>query len=172
MSKVYVVMGVSGCGKTTVGRALAHKLQLPFYDGDDFHPAENVDKMANGIPLTDADRLPWLARLHDLLAAHLKRGEGVVVACSALKRSYREQLRAGLEEVQFVYLRGSFALIWERLTGRAGHYMKANMLQSQFDALEPPAADEALIFDVEAAPDEIADRIAASATEPAAGSAP
>jgi gluconokinase len=159
MSKVYVVMGVSGCGKTTVGRALAHKLQLPFYDGDDFHPAENVDKMARGIPLTDADRLPWLARLHELIAEHLMRGEGVVIACSALKRKYREQLRAGLEGVQFVYLRGSFALIWERMTARADHYMKADMLRSQFDTLEAPTADEALIFDVEDAPDVVVDRI-------------
>jgi gluconokinase len=129
MSKVYVVMG------------------------------ENVDKMARGIPLTDADRLPWLARLHELIAEHLMRGEGVVIACSALKRKYREQLRAGLEGVQFVYLRGSFALIWERMTARADHYMKADMLRSQFDTLEAPTADEALIFDVEDAPDVVVDRI-------------
>jgi gluconokinase len=159
MTKVYVVMGVSGCGKTTVGRALAQKLQLSFYDGDDFHPAENVDKMARGIPLTDDDRLPWLARLHELLAEHIRRGEGVVIACSALKRKYREQLRAGLEGVQFVYLRGSFALIWERMTARVHHYMKADMLRSQFEALEAPADDEALIFDVEEAPDVIVARI-------------
>jgi gluconokinase len=159
MSKVYVIMGVSGCGKTTVGLALAQKLRLPFYDGDDFHPAENVSKMAHGIPLTDEDRLPWLARLHDLLADHLKRGEGVVIACSALKRAYREQLRAGLEGVQFVYLRGSFALIWRRLAARTDHFMKAEMLRSQFDTLEAPTADEALIVDAEDPPDTIVEQI-------------
>ncbi len=159
MGKAYVIMGVSGSGKTTVGRALAQKLGLPFYDGDDFHPVENVQKMASGIPLTDEDRVPWLARLHEVLADHLRRGDGVVVACSALKRKYREQLGAGLTDVRFVHLRGSFALIWERMTARADHYMKADMLRSQFDALEAPVDHETLVFEVDEPPEIIVDRI-------------
>lgn len=141
-------MGVSGCGKTTVGQALAERLGYVFYDGDDFHPPENVAKMANGIPLDDTDRTPWLARLHDLLHQHLARDEGVVLACSALKRRYREQLKAGDSRVLFVHLHGDFDLIWERMQSRPQHYMKASMLQSQFDALEPPTLDEAIIISV------------------------
>ncbi|GAB4262903.1 MAG: gluconokinase [Candidatus Promineifilaceae bacterium] len=144
---VYVVMGVSGCGKTTVGMALAEKLGCPFYDGDDFHPPENVAKMASGRPLNDADRFPWLARLHDLLAEHVARGETAVLACSALKKKYRDQLRVG-EQVQFIFLDGSFDLIWQRMKKRENHYMKADMLQSQFDTLEPPGAEEARIINV------------------------
>ncbi len=147
---VYVIMGVSGCGKTTVGRALAKRLGCPFYDGDDFHPPENVAKMASGMPLTDADRAPWLARLHDLLAQELGRGETAVLACSALKKAYRDQLRQGLDGVQFVYLRGDFDLIWERMRTRRDHYMKADMLRSQFADLEEPAGGEALIIDAAA----------------------
>jgi gluconokinase len=167
-NRIYILMGVSGCGKTTVGRALAQKLHFPFYDGDNFHPAENVDKMANGIPLSDADRTPWLASLHNLLADHLRRGNGVVLACSALKRRYREQLRAGLTDVQFVYLQGSFDLIWARMTARTDHYMKADMLRSQFDTLEAPNADEALILDAEDSLEKLVERI----TENIEGRAP
>ena len=148
MTAVYVVMGVSGCGKTTVGQALADKLGCPFYDGDDFHPAENVAKMAGGLPLDDDDREPWLARLHDLLSEHLVKRETAVLACSALKKKYRDQLRVN-DETRFIFLRGSFDLIWERMQARQNHYMKADMLQSQFDTLEPPGADEALIVDID-----------------------
>lgn len=162
MKRVVVIMGVSGCGKTTVGLDLARRLNVPFYDGDDFHPPENVQKMAMGTPLTDADRLPWLARLHAVIAAHLSRAEGAVIACSALKRAYREQLRGGLEGVQFVYLQGSFDLIWSRMVARHDHFMKADMLRSQFDALEPPAPDQALIVPVDAPPDAIVERIIAA----------
>lgn len=144
MSNAIVIMGVSGCGKTTVGQALAERLGYVFYDGDDFHPPENVAKMAKGIPLDDTDRAPWLARLHDLLHEHLARNEGVVLACSALKRRYREQLQEGSGRVIFVHLHGDFDLIWERMQARPQHYMKASMLQSQFEALEPPTQDEAL----------------------------
>lgn len=164
-SRVYVIMGVSGSGKTTVGLALAEKLRIPFYDGDDFHPLENVKRMASGIPLTDEDRLPWLSRLHDLIAEHLLRREGAVIACSALKRKYREQLRAGLEDVQFIYLRGSFEIILERMAARSGHFMKADMLRSQFDTLEEPTAEEALTFDAEEPPAVIVERIVACTTE-------
>lgn len=142
---VVVVMGVSGSGKTTVGRALAARLGCPFFDGDDFHPPENIEKMANGIPLTDADRAPWLARLQTLL--HANRAGGVVLACSALKRRYRDQLREGNAGLQFVYLAGDFETIWGRMRARKAHYMKAEMLQSQFAALEPPGPDEAIQVD-------------------------
>ncbi len=146
---VYVMMGVSGCGKTSVGKALAERLNCPFYDGDDFHPSENVAKMASGIPLNDDDRYPWLGRLHDLIEAYLKRGETAVLTCSALKKKYREQLAGGNTGVVFVFLRGSFDLIWARMQARQNHYMKAEMLQSQFEILEPPGVDESLIIDID-----------------------
>ncbi|MCO5185583.1 MAG: gluconokinase [Anaerolineae bacterium] len=144
MTTVYVIMGVSGCDKKTVGKALAAALSCPFYDGDDFHSAENVAKMAGGTPLNDDDRAPWLATLAELLASHLARNEAAVLACSALKRAYRDVLRVDPEHVQFVYLQGDFDTIWQRIRVRPGHYMKAKMLLSQFDALEPPETDEAL----------------------------
>lgn len=149
MTAVYILMGVSGCGKSSVGQQLALALDCPFYDGDDFHPPENVAKMANGVPLTDADRYPWLARLHDLAAGHARRGETAVLACSALKQKYREQLRAGNEAVQFVFLDGDFDLIWQRMSARRDHYMKADMLQSQFAALERPSPAEALTISID-----------------------
>ena len=144
----FVVMGVSGCGKTTVGEALAQELDCPFYDGDDFHPPENIAKMANGVPLNDDDRHPWLARLHDLIEGHLDKGETAVLACSALKKKYRDQLRAGNEDVLFVYLHGDFDTIWQRMQSRSGHYMREDMLHSQFEALEAPDRDEALWVDI------------------------
>ncbi len=137
-----IVMGVSGCGKTTIGRALAERLGCPFFDGDDFHPPENVEKMANGIPLTDDDRAPWLSRLQSLIHAHL--ADGVILACSALKRRYRTQLREGNDGLQFVYLQGDFDTLWARMQTRQNHYMKPEMLHSQFAALEPPGSDEAI----------------------------
>jgi gluconokinase len=160
MPKAIIIMGVSGCGKTIIGQALAERLGYVFYDGDDFHPPENVAKMASGTPLDDTDRTPWLARLNALLHEHLERGEGAVLACSALKRHYREQLRAGNEGVLFVYLQGDFALIWERMQARPHHYMKAAMLQSQFDALEPPSPDEAITIPVTEDVTSILDHIA------------
>ena len=159
MNRVYVMMGVSGCGKTSVGQALAERLDCPFYDGDDFHPPENVAKMSNGMPLNDDDRYPWLVRLHDLIGEHLVRGETAVLACSALKKRYRDQLRAGNDGLVIVYLAGSYELIWERMTRRQDHYMKAEMLQSQFDALEVPAASEALIVNIAQGIDTIVDSI-------------
>ncbi|MFZ0547200.1 MAG: gluconokinase, partial [Candidatus Promineifilaceae bacterium] len=144
--KIYVIMGVSGSGKTTIGRLLAAKLNCPFYDGDDFHPAENVAKMAAGIPLNDNDRDPWLDRLHSLICQHLQAGETAVLACSALKKSYRDHLRKGCgEDVCFIHLNGRFDLIWQRMETRTDHYMKPEMLRSQFSALEPPTPTEALI---------------------------
>ena len=150
-ARAFVVMGVSGCGKSTVGQVLAQRLGCPFYDGDDFHPAENVAKMSQGIPLNDDDREPWLNRLADLIEEHLLRGETAVIACSALKEKYRKRLKRGQENVVFVYLRGNFDLIWQRMQQREGHYMKAEMLQSQFDVLEEPDPDTAVVVNI--APD-------------------
>ncbi|MCB8920408.1 MAG: gluconokinase [Ardenticatenaceae bacterium] len=150
MATIFIIMGVSGCGKTTVGSALAARLGVPFYDGDDFHPPQNVAKMAGGIPLTDDDRYPWLARLHELISEHLMRGETAVLACSALKKQYRNQLRQGSDaHIQMVYLQGSPNLIRQRLQTRPAHYMKANMLQSQFAALQPPSPQNTLILNAE-----------------------
>ena len=149
MATVFVIMGVSGCGKSTVGVALAEKLGCPFHDGDDYHPPENGAKMASGIPLNDADRYPWLAKLHDMIGKHLELGETAVVACSALKKKYRRQLCEGNDGLQFLYLKGSFELIWSRMTARQDHYMKAEMLRSQFKALEEPDSNEAFVIGIE-----------------------
>jgi gluconokinase len=131
-------MGVSGSGKTTVGKLLAQNLGWDFYDADDFHSPENIAKMSAGIPLNDDDRRPWLAALHDLIAKCLKENRPGVLACSALKERYRRSLLAGNQGVEIVYLKGDFDLIQSRIKARDGHYMKAAMLQSQFDALEEP----------------------------------
>ncbi len=154
-----IVMGVSGCGKTSVGKALADHLGWDFYDADDFHPAANVAKMAAGIPLTDADRAPWLQTLHDKLAEVLRAGRHPVLACSALKRSYRAELLAGNTGLSVVYLKGSFDLIWSRMEARKGHYMKADMLQSQFAALEEPP--DAFTVDITPPVEEIVKQILA-----------
>jgi gluconokinase len=146
--RFYVVMGVSGCGKTTVGEALAAYLNCPFYDGDDFHSPENVAKMASGVPLNDTDRAPWLASLADLIRDHLARGETAVLASSALKKRYRDQLRVD-DRVRFIFLDGDFDLIWGRMQARQDHYMKAEMLRSQFDALERPDENVAIRIDID-----------------------
>lgn len=143
MKPVFVIMGVSGSGKTTVGQLLATELGCPFYDADDFHPQENIAKMANGIPLDDNDRAPWLARLAELIQLHLDREETVIFACSALKKSYRDQLRVS-DQVKFIFLDGDFDLIWQRMHTRENHYMKSEMLRSQYDDLEPPTTGEAM----------------------------
>lgn len=146
--KVIVVMGVSGSGKTTVGRALAEQLACPFYDGDDFHRPEQIAKMSAGIPLNDSDRAPWLANLHHLLHSHLANGQMIILACSALKKSYRQQLRGNHSEVSFVYLQGTFEQIQPRMVSRPGHYMPPTLLHSQFQTLEPPGREEALTVDI------------------------
>lgn len=158
---IIIVMGVAGCGKSTVGRALAEALSWPFYDGDTYHPPQNVAKMAAGIPLDDGDRAPWLSRLRGLVSDHLARGEPAVLACSALKKAYRDQLRGGDEAVHFVYLRGDRALIRRRLRERSDHYMAADMLESQFTSLEEPAPGEALAVDAAADVSTIVDQILA-----------
>jgi gluconokinase len=155
---IAIVMGVSGSGKTTVGRLLAHRLAWPFYDGDDFHPPSSVEKMRAGEPLTDADRAPWLEALHDLMAPLARDGRSAVVACSALKQAYRDRLAAGVPGLRFVYLRGDASLIRLRLARRSGHFMPVALLQTQIDALEEPA--DAITVDIDAAPEDIAARIA------------
>ena len=147
-SRFYVIMGVSGCGKTTVGQALADALECPFYDGDDFHPPANVARMASGTPLTDADRAPWLARLAALIRDELADGRTGVLACSALKQQYRDQLRVD-PRVRFVFLNGDFDLIWQRMSSRESHYMKVEMLHSQFAALEWPGLEEAVHINID-----------------------
>ena len=159
MPPVYVLMGVAGCGKTTVGLALAGELGCRFYDGDDYQPAENVAKMAGGIPLSDEDRIPWLRRLRSLIQEHLTRGETAVLACSALKRQYRDLLRSDLGGVTFVHLHGDFDLFAGRLRARPAHYMKADMLQSQFDALEAPGPEEAVTLSAAEPVEAIIERI-------------
>ena len=144
-----VVMGVSGCGKSTVGRELARALDLPYVEGDDLHPPQNVALMAAGTPLGDTDRQGWLAAVAQRLSDDMARRRGVVVACSALKRSYRDRLRAAAPDVLFVHLQGPQALLARRLAQRKGHYMPSALLQSQFDTLEPPLPDEnALQLDI------------------------
>ncbi len=152
-----IIMGVSGSGKTSVGKMLAETLSWEFYDADDFHPPANVAKMANGIPLNDADRAPWLTALHDLIFSSLKTDRPGVLACSALKERYRRQLMEGNEGVQVVYLKGSYDLIWSRMEQRTDHYMKPHMLKSQFDALEEPT--DALITDISLPVDEVVQQI-------------
>ena len=145
---ITIIMGASGSGKSTVGRALADALGCPFYDGDDFHPPQNVAKMAAGTPLTDADRGPWLARLAELIRGHLERDEPAVLACSALKRAYRDVLRvdpAHARRIRFVYLQGDFDTLRQRMAARPDHFMRPEMLRSQFTALEEPGPDEAAL---------------------------
>lgn len=156
-------MGVSGVGKTTVGRALAERLGYAFYDGDDFHPPQNVAKMAAGEPLEDRDRRPWLAKLNELIAVLSAQDKPAVVACSALKRDYRRQLARGVPGVRLVFLKGSFELIEARMRAREGHFMGAQMLESQFEALEPPRADEAITVNVDdGGVEQIVERIVAA----------
>ncbi len=145
-------MGVSGAGKTTVGRLLAKELDWKFYDADDFHSAANKDKMSRGIALTDADRADWLASLRGLLNQNIEASQSVVLACSALKQEYRDILRVN-EEVRFVYLHGSYQQIEARMKERNAHYMKPEMLASQFAILEEP--NNALRMDISKTPKEI-----------------
>ena len=142
-SGCYVIMGVAGSGKTTIGAALARALATPFLEGDELHPPANVERMAQGIPLTDDDRRPWLLAIAQQLRDAQRAGLGLVVTCSALKRSYRDLLRsASGAALQFVHLTGDRDVIAERLAGRHGHFMPASLLDSQIATLEAPAPDE------------------------------
>ncbi|MFK7972865.1 MAG: gluconokinase [Bacteroidia bacterium] len=145
-NKVIFVMGVSGSGKTTVGRLLAQAIAVPFIDADDHHPAENIDKMSRGVPLDDHDRAPWLDALSQIAQDHINTG--CVIACSALKEAYRKRLtQSKAVDALWVYLKGTYDQIFDRMQNREGHFMEAAMLQSQFDALEEPT--HALVVNIE-----------------------
>jgi gluconokinase len=150
------VMGVSGSGKSLIGGALAHALGIDFVEGDKYHPAENVERMSRGIPLTDDDRARWLRSLAERIREAKDAGAGLVVSCSALKRSYRDILRANARELRFVFLKGESALIAERIAGRRGHFMPPSLLESQFAILEEPAPDEnAWVCDIRESPQDL-----------------
>jgi gluconokinase len=163
---IVILMGVSGVGKTTIGQILSDKLGWPLFDADEFHSAASIEKMRSGIPLEDADRWPWLDRMNAMIRQKEARGESVLLACSALKQVYRDRLARGTADVRWVYLKGSFELIRQRLEARKGHYMKAGLLESQFAALEEPM--DALSFGIEDSPDAIADAILRRLQEPPA----
>lgn len=145
---IILLMGVSGSGKTTIGKQLAEALHWQFQDADSFHTSANIARMRSGIPLTDADRLPWLLAMQQAIAVWLQSDTHTVLACSALKAAYRQKLCQS--SVKQVYLKGSFALIQQRLQHRHGHYMSADLLQSQFDALEEP--EDAIVVDIDQPP--------------------
>ena len=163
---LYVVMGITGSGKSTVGARLAKALGVDFVEGDDYHPQENIRRMAAGIPLTDDDREAWLRALAARLREASEFGSGLVVTCSALKRSYRDLLRAAAPDVQFVYLKGSRELVAERVKSRRGHFMPASLLDSQLAALEEPASDERVwTCDIQHGPQQIVADIVARASK-------
>jgi len=155
---IIVVMGVAGSGKTTVGTRLARALNCTFLEGDALHSRANVEKMSHGIPLTDADRAPWLAAIHSQMLEAFTQGRNLVVACSALKQAYRTTLAKGLP-ITWIYLRGSAELIRSRLQHRTSHFMKATMLASQFDTLEEPEPSDAVVVDISQQPDTIVEHI-------------
>lgn len=158
---IVIVLGVSGAGKTTIGKLLADDLGWQFYEADDFHSQASVEKMRNGHPLTDEDRGPWLKRLREQIAGSLAANENAVVACSALKRRYREQLRVS-DDVKFAFLHGDCALVEKQLRGRSGHFMNPELLKSQFADLEEPQSDEdAVTIELGRAPQELVDEIKA-----------
>jgi gluconokinase len=153
----YVVMGVSGTGKSTIGKLLSDRTGWNFYDADDFHPLSNIVKMKQGIALTDRDRLPWLEKLKQLITHNLQNHQQGILACSALKSSYRRILSNGSSDVVFIYLRGDYSCIQNRIQQRTGHFMNANLLRSQFDTLEEP--QDALVVDVSQSPELIVEKI-------------
>ena len=152
MTKIIIIMGVAGCGKSTIGSMLAHELGWDFYDADDFHSESNRMKMTKNIPLTDEDRTDWLDSLRSLIGQNIQNEKSIVLACSALKKSYRDILMIN-EQVEFIYLRGTYEQIEARLLQRSGHFMSAKMLASQFDILEEP--QDALTIDISHTPQEI-----------------
>lgn len=166
---IIIILGVSGAGKTTVGKLLARELSWHFLEADDFHPEANIEKMRSGHPLTDEDRWPWLERLRQQIERSLAVGEDAVLACSALKRAYRDRLRVS-DEVKFVFLRGDYALVAKQLRSRRGHFMNSALLQSQFNDLEKPEPDEnALTIELGRTPEETVGEIRAKLNQPGGG---
>jgi gluconokinase len=156
---IVIVFGVSGAGKTTIGKLLAEQLGWTFYEADDFHSRANIQKMQSGRPLTDEDRWPWLERLRDRITRSISAKQNAVLACSALKRAYRERLRVG-DDVKFVFLRGDYALIEKQLRRRSGHFMNSGLLKSQFADLEEPGPDEdVLAIELGRTPEELVEEI-------------
>jgi gluconokinase len=156
---IVIIFGVSGAGKTTVGRRLAVELGWRFYEADDFHSHANIEKMRRGVPLTDEDRWPWLEKLRELIQQNLAADENAVLACSALKRAYRERLHVG-KDVKFVFLRGDYALIEKQLRHRRGHFMNPDLLRSQFtDLEEPKPGEDVLRVELGRTPKEIVEEI-------------
>ncbi len=159
---IVIVMGVSGAGKTLIGEMLAERIGCTFVDGDVYHSAANKEKMAQGIALTDDDRWPWLAAIRAAIEEKAGAGESLVVGCSALKRAYRDVLRGGAQGdglVRFVYLKGSYEVLHERLATRGRHFFNPSLLQSQLDTLEEPSNDEAITIGIELTPAQIVDRV-------------
>ncbi|MEG9544903.1 gluconokinase [Mannheimia sp. HC-2023] len=158
--KAFILMGVSSTGKTSVGTAVAQKLGLKLIDGDDLHPRANIVKMASGTPLNDDDRRPWLERINDAAFSLEQKSEKGIIVCSALKKKYRDQIREGNADVKFLFLNGSFELVLERMKQRKGHFMKPEMLQSQFNTLEIPQADEpdVIFIDIDGNFEEVVER--------------
>jgi gluconokinase len=162
MALVVVMMGVSGSGKTTIARGVARHLGWDVLEGDSYHPPANIAKMSQGIPLDDADRLPWLHAIAEAIDGELAAGRSSIVACSALKRSYRDILIGGRRNVVLVYLQGSTELLAERVRRRTGHFMPPSLLESQFAALEEPGPDEnAIVVSVAPPPEQIVDAVLA-----------
>ena len=158
---IVIVFGVSGAGKTTIGKLLAEQLGWRFYEGDDFHPRANIEKMRSGRPLTDEDRWPCLERLREQITRSLTAKENAVLACSALKRAYRDRLHVS-DDVKFVFLRGNYALIEKQLRQRRGHFMNPALLKSQFADLEEPESDEdAVTIELGRTPEELVEEIKA-----------
>jgi gluconokinase len=167
MPSVAVMMGVTGCGKSTIGTLLAIRLHWEFEDGDWFHPAHNIEKMQSGEPLTDEDRGPWLKAIAEFIDETRRAGNHAVVACSALKRRYRELIIGNRPDVQLVYLKGEMALIARRIAARHEHFMPTSLLQSQFDALEEPGPDEnPIVMSIEPRPREIVTQVLAALKAP------
>jgi gluconokinase len=163
---LYVVMGVAGSGKSLIGSGFAHALGLEFVEGDEYHSAQNVERMSRGVPLTDDDRERWLRALAARIREAKEEGSGLVVSCSALKRSYRDILRADGGDLRFVFLKGDPALIAERLAGRHGHFMPPSLLDSQLATLEEPAPDEnAWVCDIRKSPQDLVAALVAKASK-------
>ena len=168
-----VVMGVSGCGKSTVGRLIAKRLACEFLEGDDVHPPRNLERMAVGIPLTDLDRHDWLKAIAEQLADASAARYGLIVSCSALKRSYRNQLRTASSELAFVHIHGSLEVLEARMHSRTGHFMPPSLLTSQLQTLEPPGADERCItLDATMPPESIAEQVSLWLAQPFSATAP